>query len=62
MKTLIVAAAVAAMGMTGIAIADEAKGPAVMTDAQMDNITAGVGANNVAFLPQPWGGIGGSRV
>jgi hypothetical protein len=57
MRTLIVAAAVATMGITGIAIADEAKGPVVMTDAQMDNITAGVGANNVAGLPQPWGAL-----
>ena len=51
MRTLIVAA-VAAMGMTGIAIAGEAKGPTVLTDAQMDLVVAGVGANNVAF--QPW--------
>ena len=27
--------------MTGLAIADEAKGPAVMTDAQMDLVVAG---------------------
>ncbi len=40
MRTLIVAA-VAAMGMTGIALADEAKGPVVMTDAQMDLVVAG---------------------
>jgi hypothetical protein len=45
MRTLIVAA-VAVMGMTGIAIADEAKGPAVMTDAQMDKVVAGVGFAN----------------
>ena len=53
MRTLIVAA-VAAMGMTGIAIAiaGEAKGPTVLTDAQMDLVVAGVGANSVAF--QPW--------
>jgi hypothetical protein len=47
MRTLIIAAAVATMGMTGIAIADEAKGPTVMTDAQMENITAGTGRDNV---------------
>ena len=45
MRTIIVAA-VAAMGMTGIAIADEAKGPTVMTDAQMDTVVAGTGFQN----------------
>ena len=45
MRTLIVAA-VAAMGMTGLAIADEAKGPTVMTDAQMDTVVAGTGFQN----------------
>jgi hypothetical protein len=40
MKTIIIAAATV-MGMTGLAIADEAKGPAVMTDAQMDLVVAG---------------------
>ncbi|MHA1537426.1 MAG: hypothetical protein ACTSUD_07710, partial [Alphaproteobacteria bacterium] len=52
MRTLIVAA-VAAMGMTGIAIAiaDEAKGPTVMTDAQMDLVVAGAGRDNVAIVP-----------
>jgi len=40
MRTLIIAA-VASMGMAGIALADEAKGPAVMTDAQMDLVVAG---------------------
>ncbi|MCH8168765.1 MAG: hypothetical protein IID49_03195 [Proteobacteria bacterium] len=45
MRTLIVAA-VAAMGMTGIAIAGEAKGPTVLTDAQMDLVVAGVGFND----------------
>ena len=45
MRTLIVAA-VTAMGMTGLAIADEAKGPAVMTDAQMDQVVAGVGLDD----------------
>lgn len=51
MRTLIVAA-VAAMGMTGLAIADEAKGPAVMTDAQMDLIVAGdvTTPGNTVFL------------
>jgi len=45
MKTLLVTA-IAVIGMTGIAIADEAKGPTVMTDAQMDTVVAGVGFNN----------------
>lgn len=49
MRTLIVAA-VAAMGMTGIAIADEAKGPAVMTDAQMDLVVAGFTINGKTIL------------
>ena len=48
MRILIVAA-VAAMGMAGIAVADEAKGPVMLTDAQMDNITAGVGLDNIAI-------------
>ncbi len=40
MRTFLLAT-VAAMGMTGIAIAGEAKGPTVMTDAQMEQIVAG---------------------
>lgn len=40
MRTIIFAAA-AVMGMTGIAFADEAKGPSVLTDAQMDMVVAG---------------------
>ena len=54
MRTLIVAA-VAAIGMTGIAIADVAKGPAVMTDAQMDLVVAGAG--NILHGSPAAGGI-----
>ena len=36
--------------MTGIAIADEAKGPAVMTDAQMDLVVAGFTINGKTIL------------
>ncbi len=39
MRTFLIAAA-AAMGMAGIAIADEAKGPTVMTDGEMSNVVA----------------------
>ncbi len=59
MKTLFVAA-VAAISMTGLAIAGEAKGPAVMTDAQMDLVVAGdlVTPGNTVFtnFTNPGGG------
>jgi hypothetical protein len=52
MRTLIIAA-VASMGMAGIALADEAKGPAVMTDAQMDSVVAGAGRVSPFGSPNP---------
>ena len=46
MKTLILAA-VATAGLTGVAIAEGAKEPVVMTEAQMDQIVAGTGRDNI---------------
>jgi len=32
-------------------------GPVTLNDAEMDNIVAGVGFNQVAGVPQPWGAL-----
>ena len=57
MKAILSAAFAAAFLMSGTVLADEARlddpnKPIELTSAQMDAVTAGVGANNVAF--QPW--------
>jgi hypothetical protein len=57
MKTVFSTAFAVALLMSGAALADEARSddpskPIELTAAQMDTVTAGVGANNVAF--QPW--------
>jgi len=56
-KTLLVACAAACFA-TGVVVADdevvESK-PVELTTSQMDQITAGVGRDNVAF--QPWGAL-----
>ena len=49
MKNLITAA-VLTLSMTGIAAADVAKQPTMMTDTQMDNVVAGATAIEYALL------------
>ena len=50
---LICMTAAATILMAGAAIADDAKGPVVLSDGEMDRITAGVGRDNVAVAPWP---------
>ncbi len=53
-KTIFALAALAAIGFSGVAFADEAtttNGPAAMTDAEMDKATAGLATIVVKVVP-----------
>jgi hypothetical protein len=48
-KTYLALAAVAALGLSGAAFAEEGKKPAPMTDSEMDGVTAAGGPENTGL-------------
>ncbi|WP_170766022.1 hypothetical protein [Ruegeria lacuscaerulensis] len=50
-KLLMISIAVSAIG--GVVFADEKSAPKVLSDAELDNVVAGTGRDNVALQPWP---------